>query len=61
MKKRSSKSFKQWVIWSLLLCGFSFALVLVLNITGIHEWSTNTAVIFTGIGVFVILERLYKH
>ena len=60
MKKRPAKSFKQWVIWSLLLFGFSLALVFVLNIAGIHEWSTNTMVIFIGIGVFVILERLYK-
>ena len=60
MKKRPEKSVKQWAIWSLLLFAFSLALVFVLNIAGIHEWSTNTLVIFIGIGVFVVFERLYK-
>lgn len=60
MKKRPEKSFKQWAIWSLLLFAFSLAVVLVLNIAGIHEWSTNTLVIFIGVGVFVVAEKLYK-
>lgn len=60
MKKRSPRSFKQWMFLSLLLFGFSLGLTVLLNIAGIHDWSTNTTVIFIGIGVFVILERIYN-
>jgi uncharacterized membrane protein len=45
---------------SLLLFGFSLGLTVLLNIAGIHDWSTNTTVIFIAIGVFVILERIYN-